>query len=155
MNKEQGYTLTETLLAVALLVILSATGSYGWRAWQQQQRLLQSVYQVRDFLLWLRADANAYRRSRTLRLQQTASAWCLVATFREVEGCPADVFVLRPGWPEVAVTDITPTLGFYGLRNTAWPGHIQLQSPAGSWSVIVSSWGRVRICEKAGDKTCP
>jgi len=155
MNKELGYTLTETLLAVALMVILGATGSYGWQAWQQQQRLLQSVYQVRDFLLWLRADANAYRRSRTLRLQQQANTWCLVATSQDVEGCPSDTFVLRPWWPEVAVVEMTPTLGFYGLRNTAWPGHILLQSPAGSWTVIVSGWGRVRVCEIAGDNTCP
>ena len=48
--------------------------------------------------------------------------------------------------------------GFYGLRNTAWAGHIRLQSAAGGWNIIVSHWGasacvaarrRHRVCKTA------
>ncbi|KAF1370242.1 prepilin-type N-terminal cleavage/methylation domain-containing protein [Yokenella regensburgei] len=35
MNKEQGFTLIETLVAVMITLMLSAAGLYGWNAWQQ------------------------------------------------------------------------------------------------------------------------
>ena len=30
---------------------------------------------------------------------------------------------------------------FYGLRNSAWAGHILLQSDGGAWRIVVSNWG--------------
>ena len=43
MNREQGYTLIETLIALTLVLILGASGLYGWRSWQQEQRLWQTA----------------------------------------------------------------------------------------------------------------
>ncbi len=68
MNREHGYTLMETLVTLTLMMILSVGGLYGWQRWQQQQRLWQTAVQVRDFLLFLRDDANAYNRDRVLRV---------------------------------------------------------------------------------------
>ncbi|MDI4745809.1 prepilin-type N-terminal cleavage/methylation domain-containing protein, partial [Salmonella enterica subsp. enterica serovar Kentucky] len=34
MKKQQGYTLIETVVAMSLIIILSATGLYGWQRWQ-------------------------------------------------------------------------------------------------------------------------
>ncbi len=52
MNKQTGYTFIETLVAVSLVIILSAGGLYGWQSWQQQQRLWQTATQLRDYLLF-------------------------------------------------------------------------------------------------------
>lgn len=71
MNREHGYTLMETTVTLTLMMILSVGGLYGWQRWQQQQRLWQTAVQVRDFLLFLRDDANAYNRDRVLRVGQT------------------------------------------------------------------------------------
>ncbi|ENB8318759.1 prepilin-type N-terminal cleavage/methylation domain-containing protein [Escherichia coli] len=38
MKTQRGYTLIETLVAMLILVMLSASGLYGWQYWQQSQR---------------------------------------------------------------------------------------------------------------------
>jgi prepilin peptidase dependent protein A len=155
MKREQGYTLIEMLIALSLMMILSAGGLYGWQNWQRQQRLWQTASQVRDFLSMLRNDANWYARDRLPRQEGGAHGWCLNAAIPAQTGCDAqNRFVLRPLWPEVMLSDITPALGFYGLRNTAWPGHIILKSGADSWTLVVSNWGRVRLCKGSSDRGC-
>ena len=136
MKNEQGFTLIETLIAVSLAVILSATGLYGWDSWQQRQRLWQTACQVRDYLVFLRNDANRHNSEHRT-------------------GCDSGgPFVMKPMWPGVTISDITPALGFYGLRDTAWAGHIRVQSRAGGWWVIVSNGGRIRLCNAAGEGAC-
>lgn len=155
MKREQGYTLIEMLVALSLMIILSGGGAYGWQRWQQQQRLWQTATQVRDYLVMLRNDANWHRRDRFPRQQKTEQGWCLNAVIPEQAGCAAqNIFILRPQWPEVTIDNITPALGFYGLRNTAWPGHITLKSGSESWMLIISGWGRIRLCKGSNGKEC-
>lgn len=150
MNREQGYTLIETLVAVTLVVILSASGLYGWRSWQQEQRLWQTASALRDYLLYLRNDANWHNRDRRLRVNREAQGWCLTADDTVLAGCPAgNPAIFRPPWIEVSLSKITPNLAFFGLRNTAWAGSLMVSSGAGSWTVVISSWGRIRLCQGA------
>lgn len=150
MNRQRGYTLIETLIVISLVLILSASGLYGWRSWQQSQRLWQTASAVRDYMLYLRNDANWHNIDRRLRVNRTAQRWCLVADDAVQAGCPSgNPAVFQPLWQEVALSKITPNLAFFGLRNTAWAGSIALSSVAGRWTVVVSGWGRVRLCEEA------
>ncbi|MGK0601634.1 prepilin peptidase-dependent protein [Yokenella regensburgei] len=155
MNKEQGFTLIETLVAVMITLMLSAAGLYGWNAWQQQQRLWQTATQVRDYLLFLRDDANWHNRDHRISVQQHQGHWCLVADAGQAPACTTDdPFSLIPAWPEVALAGVTPSLGFYGLRSTAWAGRIALASPAGGWVITVSAWGRIRLCQQGEGAQC-
>ena len=153
MKKENGFTLIETLVAISLTVIVSATGLYGWDSWQQRQRLWQTASQVRDFLAFLRNDANRHNRDHAITLRRDGTKACLLSSV--VPACESGgPFVMKLLWPEVEIGEITPSLGFYGLRDTAWAGRIRLNSRAGEWLVIVSNGGRIRMCNTAGAGTC-
>lgn len=153
MDREHGYTLIETLVTMTLVVILGSSGLYGWRSWQQQQRLWQTACQVRDYLVLLRDDANWHNRDRVLNSGQSTAGWCLSAN-GTTDCSVRSAFTLQPLWPEVSLSAMTPGLEFYGLRNTAWAGHIRLQSAAGKWNIIISNWGRIRLCRGEETASC-
>ena len=147
-ERERGYTLIETLVALTLVLILSATGLYGWHRWQQSQRLWQTASELRGYLMAMRSDANWHNRDRLFRLHRHESGWCVVADEAVLAGCPTgNPAVFRPMWEAVSVSHITPNLAFFGLRNTAWAGNVTLVSDVGRWTVVISNGGRVRLCE--------
>lgn len=116
MNREHGYTLMETLVTLTLMMILSVGGLYGWQRWQQQQRLWQTAVQVRDFLLFLRDDANAYNRDRVLRVGQDEVGWCLSAEGEGPDCASGTSFTLRPRWPGITLA------GDHAGWRYAWSG---------------------------------
>lgn len=153
MKNENGFTLIETLIALTLVVILSATGLYGWDSWQLQQRLWQTAGQVRDYMVFLRNDANRHNRDHLVTLQRDENRNCLVSS--TVMDCESGgPFVMVPLWPEVVISEITPSLGFFGLRDTAWAGRVGVKSRAGEWLIIISNAGRIRMCNAAVQGAC-
>ncbi|MDN8600476.1 prepilin peptidase-dependent protein [Citrobacter sp. S2-9] len=155
MKKQLGYTLIEMMVAMILIAVLSATGLYGWQRWQQQQRLWQTAFQVRDYLLQLREDANWHNRDHVISINREGTSWCFISSVVPQSTCSSrSSFVFTPLWADVEVVDITPSLAFFGLRNTAWAGHIYLRNAAGEWRVIVSGMGRIRLCERDEGDVC-
>ncbi|HCB1601778.1 TPA: prepilin peptidase-dependent protein [Citrobacter freundii] len=155
MKKQQGYTLLETLIAMLIVAALGASGLYGWQRWQQQQRLWQTACQVRDYLLQLREDANWRNRDHVINVLREGGTWCLASSATSQASCqPVSLLIFAPLWADVEMADITPSLAFFGLRNTAWAGHIRLKNAAGEWRVVVSGWGRIRLCERDEARLC-
>lgn len=111
MKKQRGYTLIETLVAMLILVMLSASGLYGWQYWQQSQRLWQTASQARDYLLYLREDANWHNRDHSISLIREGTLWCLVSSVAGANTCHgSSPLVFVPRWPEVEMSDLTPSL---------------------------------------------
>lgn len=136
MKTQRGYTLIETLVAMLILVMLSASGLYGWQYWQQSQRLWQTASQARDYLLYLREDANWHNRDHSISVIREGALWCLVSSAAGANTCHgSSPLVFVPRWPEVEMSDLTPSLAFFGLRNTAWPGIFasKTQRASGGW----------------------
>ncbi len=92
MKTQRGYTLIETLVAMLILVMLSASGLYGWQYWQQSQRLWQTASQARDYLLYLREDANWHNRDHSISVIREGTL-CISANLRvePSEECDASV----------------------------------------------------------------
>lgn len=155
MKKQRGYTLIETLVAMLILVMLSASGLYGWQYWQQSQRLWQTASQARDYLLYLREDANWHNRDHSISLIREGTLWCLVSSVAGANTCHgSSPLAFVPRWPEVEMSDLTPSLAFFGLRNTAWAGHIRFKNSTGEWWLVVSPWGRLRLCQQGETEGC-
>jgi prepilin peptidase dependent protein A len=154
-TKQHGFSLIEMLVVIVIVAMLSAGGVYGWQQWQQQQRLWITTQQIRNLLEQLRSDANWHNRDHLLMVNRTGKTWCLASKLLEANLCHSDGRwrLLQP-FADVDITGATPNLGFYGQRNTAWPGHIDLQSGAGKWRVIISAQGRIRVCEVIGSNKC-
>ena len=154
-TKQQGFSLIEMMVVMIIVAVLGAGGLFGWQQWQQQQRLWITTQHVRNLLEELRSDANWHNRDHLLVVKRTEKMWCLTSKLVEDSECHSDKrWRLNQPFTDVDITEITPGMGFYGLRNTAWPGHIMLQSMAGKWRVVLSAQGRVRVCEVIGSNKC-
>ena len=139
MKTQRGYTLIETLVAMLILVMLSASGLYGWQYWQQTQRL----------------DANWHNRDHSISVIREGTLLCIVSSVAGANTCHgSSPLVFVPRWPEVEMSDLTPSLAFFGLRNTAWAGHIRFKNSTGEWWLVVSPWGRLRLCQQGETEGC-
>ncbi|QDY42885.1 prepilin-type N-terminal cleavage/methylation domain-containing protein [Candidatus Pantoea soli] len=155
MNRQlhQGFTLPELLLVMVIAGILSVAALQGWQRWQQHQQLRDSVVQLQGFLLRLRAQASGLNRDIRLWWQPGENG-CLGAGSRPAEGCQqSGRWVYQPPHAGVRLVALTGEPGFYGRRDVARPGSIDLENAAGRWRLIISARARIRACQP-GEKGC-
>lgn len=144
-----GFTLIELLLVVTIAGLLSLASLQGWQSWQQRQRMQETARQLQRFLHGVRAWANWHNQPQPLWLL-TGERWCLGSGVVPATGCERGhrLQLLAPH-PQVQILAMEGAPGFYGKRNVAKAGHIIFGEGQLRWRVIISSRGRIRVCEVA------
>ncbi|PKH25036.1 prepilin-type cleavage/methylation domain-containing protein [Enterobacterales bacterium CwR94] len=137
---EKGFSLMELMIVMVIVAVLSGSAAFGWHTWQQQQHLRDSAQQLYLFLLRLRSDAH-WRNTEHKLVWKAAEQGSITS-----EADRNALWTFIPPWPDVYIRSMTGEPGFYGKRDTAWPGSIDVTSAVGRWRVIISAQGRVRLC---------
>ncbi|NDL65522.1 prepilin-type N-terminal cleavage/methylation domain-containing protein [Acerihabitans arboris] len=148
---QQGYTLLEMLLVLALAAVLTLSGGIAWRHYQHHARLDQAARQVADFLQ--RSQCHAAWGNHHYRITvQSGLDWSLaIATELRFSPRPAVSWRLHAAADDIRLDISAPGyLILAGLRNTATPAHLTLSNPAGRIKIILSGKGRIRMCGERG-----
>lgn len=149
MKKEtdNGFTLPELLLVLAILGILSLGAIHGWQRWQQRQQLRDTAQQLQGFLQRLRAEANWQNQDRALWLMP-GERWCLGSGVKPAAGCETGrrLQFVAP-YPGVQMLSMRGEPGFYGRRNMAKAGSLAFGNGSGTLRLIVSARARIRLCQ--------
>lgn len=142
----KGFTLAELLFVMVIVGILSAFATQGWQRWQQRQQLRDSARQLQNFLLSVRAQANWQNRDLVL-WARTTQPWCVGVAEPPVNSCdPASRLHFMAPHAGVTLQPLRGEPGFYGRRNVAKAGSIELVNAAGRIRLIISSRARIRLC---------
>lgn len=143
-----GFTLLELLIAITLLAALAAGGLHSWTGYRQALRLEQEALQVVAYLQRVQASANWRNDIVQVNLIQEGTTWCLRDGKQATLPCQqpeGGSFIPKAHDVQLAATT-SRTLAFYGVRNAAQTGHLVLENGAGRLRVVISVWGRMRLC---------
>ncbi|MEG1689348.1 MAG: prepilin-type N-terminal cleavage/methylation domain-containing protein [Hafnia sp.] len=121
-SRMSGFTLLEMMVVMLLVSSMAAYGLHGFKQQRMALQLEQTSLQLLAFLQ---------------QIQQRAFAVSVQNTARR----------FTPSTPDIAIaSQMSKSAGFYGIRNNAMAGHIELSSEAGTVSAIWSAQGRLRLC---------
>ncbi len=148
MKNASGFTLLELLVVMVIASVLGFGAVSGWHRWQQHRHLNDTAAQIQHFLLRLRSEANWHNDTRLL-WHLPGQKWCLGSAAVQLRCNGRSRHTLLAPWQEVRLLSLTEGVGFYGRRSMAKPGRIVISCDAGERHIIVSSRGRIRICQPA------
>lgn len=144
---QQGYSLIEMMLIMALLAVLTLSGGFVWQHYRQQARLLQAGQQIAAYLS--RLQLHTTRGNHYCRISVTTGFdGNLTSDCTSYPGVPLR---FASPLPDIRLEIAAPGyIGLRGLHHTATPTHLALSNPAGEIKIIISGHGRMRLCGAKG-----
>jgi prepilin-type N-terminal cleavage/methylation domain-containing protein len=151
MNRSRGVTLIELLVTIIVLAILATIAFPGFRDLAERRRLINATEAFYAEVQFARSEA--VKRSRSLTVNVADS--CL--TIAEASASPALLLTSTciALFPAISLAATGMPMALDPVRGIPSPtgGTLVLTSPSGlETRVIVSRFGRVRICSPATKK---
>ena len=134
-SRMSGFTLLEMMV---VMLLVSSMALYGLHGFKQQRMALQLEQAGQVLLTFLQqAQRRAFAENSTVQIEVNA----------EQRSVGIQNTSRIPSSSDITVSSqLTKNAGFYGVRNNALSGHIDLSNSAGTVSVIWSAQGRLRLC---------
>lgn len=172
LHNQQGVTLIEIAVGLAIIAIVFATGVPGFRTWVQNLQIRTATESIQNGLQLARSEA-VHRNTPVQFVFGTGSGWtvgCVTASAT----CPVSIQSRSSaeGTPNASVA-ITPagtsTITFNGLGRVTAPASqvtIDVTNPTGGicvtaagpmrcLRVVASLGGQIRMCDPAQPSTSP
>lgn len=138
-SRMSGFTLLEMMV---VMLLVSSMALYSLHGFKQQRMALQLEQAGQVLLTFLQqAQRRAFAENSTVQIEVNAEQRSvgIQNTSR--------MYVYVPSSSDITVvSQLTKNAGFYGVRNNALAGHVDLSNSAGTVSVIWSAQGRLRLC---------
>lgn len=136
-SRMSGFTLLEMMVVMLLVSSMALYGLHGFKLQRMALQLEQAGQVLLTFLQ--QAQRRAFAENSTVQIEVNAEQ-------RSV-GIQNTSRMYVPSSSDITVaSQLTKNAGFYGVRNNALAGHIDLSNSAGTVSVIWSAQGRLRLC---------
>lgn len=138
-SRMSGFTLLEMMV---VMLLVSSMALYGLHGFKQQRMALQLEQAGQVLLTFLQqAQRRAFAENSTVQIEVNAEQRSVGIQHT------SRMYVYVPSSSDITVaSQLTKNAGFYGVRNNALAGHIDLSNSAGTVSVIWSAQGRLRLC---------
>lgn len=159
---QEGVSLVEALVTLAVLALLAATAAPQWNRWIEHRRAAGVSSELVTDLQYARTTAVLLNTNLRLSFQQTPGGSCYLVHTGSAGGCTcgsggqascsgsneALKTVFRPASEGLDITSNATSMSFNAERGTVTPtGTIRVSAPSGfTIRHVVNLMGRVRTC---------
>ena len=147
--QNSGFSLLELLFVISISAILAAIGVQHWQELQLRNELATTTKQLAYFLE--EAQARAYNTNENYHVYYFFQPWCLSISKGEKPATCQEgtTYFMKPN-NSVELSDLTDkkAISFWGRKNMAQTGTIELYNAIGTTQIIISYRGRIRFCKK-------
>lgn len=150
-NKQWGFTLIEMMVVMLIVSLTLSYSVYHWHQQQQRIQLIETANRIAYFIHSNLMEAIYFNLEKILKIVVHPTEWQLTF-YTGTSNSDAQRF--EHPFEDIRLYHANRTdINFYGKEGTSHGFSLSIQNSAGRISVVVSSLGRIRLCNDfAGSK---